>query len=184
MSDPEKKINDPETLEVIEGLLDLCMQRETQIAELTAEVEKLQALSKSVNRAPNKTPEAEAGRSEAKGILVVDDNKRMRTNLVQLFQSNGFDVVGSAKDEQEAFELNRLHLPAVVTYNTAMRDADGNQAIRQIKGHNPEAKVIVISHALNRENILQAIKAGASEYVAKPVRPERLLQVVKLLLAS
>jgi len=188
VDNPEHKAYDPETLEIIEGLLNFLVQREKEIAELTSEVERLRALGKAAKpvgeKAPGKRTESGAVQAEGHSILVVDDNRLMRANLVQLFKANGYVVVGEAKDSQEAFNLNRLHHPDIVTLDTSMREMDGHEAIRRIKELNPEAKVIVISHDVEKQRILMAIKAGAAEYVLKPVQPERLLQVVKHLLAT
>ncbi len=175
-----------DVLEVIEGLLDLCMQREAQIAELIMERERAW-IKKNLQAQEDDEglPLEEAGyhpRStelEREGVLVVDDTEMMRIQLVQFFRSNGYKVVGAAVNGREAVELYEKYRPALVTMDTDMPVMNGYEATRKIKQIDPGARVVIISHVLERKMIMEAIKCGATDYLVKPVRPSRLLQLIE-----
>jgi two-component system chemotaxis response regulator CheY len=189
-----EKVRDPEVLDIIEGLLNLCMARESQIAELHTEIEKLKKQMKDGKAAPARpkgaasarasAPEPSADSSEPHGILVVEDSDVMRRQLVGLFMAHGLEVVASAANGTEAIQLFKLKNPAVVTMDLKMPMMDGYEATREIKKINPDAKVIIVSQVIEKDMILQALKSGASEFVAKPVQPERLIQLVDRLLKT
>ena len=119
------------------------------------------------------------GKEAREGVLIVDDTEMMRVQLVQLFRSVGQKVVATAENGQEAIELYRKYHPALVTMDTDMPVMDGYEATREIKKIDPDARVVMISHVLERKMILEAIRCGATDYLVKPVQPERLLQMVE-----
>lgn len=177
-------------LEVIEGLLDLCMQREAQIAELIMERERpwvkksLETQEKIDGETDPRDPIAIKafefdGTESREGVLIVDDTEMMRVQLVQLFRSVGQKVVATAENGLEAIELYRKYRPALVTMDTDMPVMDGYEATREIKKIDPDARVVMISHVLERKMILEAIRCGATDYLVKPVQPERLLQMIQ-----
>lgn len=182
--------DESEMLEVIEGLLDLCMQREAQIAELIMERERpwvkksLEAQGKNDGKTDPLNPIAIRafefdGTESREGVLIVDDTEMMRVQLVQLFRSVGQKVVATAENGEEAIELYRKYHPALVTMDTDMPVMNGYEATREIKKIDPDARVVMISHVLERKMILEAIRCGATDYLVKPVQPERLLQMVE-----
>jgi two-component system chemotaxis response regulator CheY len=177
-----KKTGDlTEMLEVIEGLLDLCMQREAQIAELIMERERPWFKKLFGSGTPNNQPAKRqyVPGNGREGILVADDTEMMRLQLVQLFRSNGHKYVWSAINGAEAVELYARYKPALVTMDTDMPVMDGYEATRRIKEIDPDAKVVVISHVLERKMIVEAIRSGAIDYLVKPVQPDRLLKLVE-----
>lgn len=174
-------ISDPVAVEVIEGLLELCAKREREISELSAELERLR--SERDEPSPEPTVRHVAPKTDQKrGIMVVDDSPAMRRLLCDLFVSNGLVVVATAENGLEATQLYKDVQPALVTIDIEMPVMDGLEATRRIKELDPEAKVIVVSESLDKSAILEAIKAGASDYVAKPVQPSRLIAAVASLL--
>ncbi|HDS30237.1 MAG TPA: response regulator, partial [Firmicutes bacterium] len=174
----------------VEGLLNLCMAREAQIAELHTEIERLkkqimagkQALAKP--KPGIKSDETTETDSKSRGILVVEDSEVMRRQLVGLFMSHGYEVIASASNGSEALQIFKSKNPAIVTMDLKMPVMDGYEATREMKKINPNVKVIIISQVIEKDMILQALKAGASEFVAKPVQPERLIQLVDRLLKT
>ena len=170
-------ISDPLAVEVIEGLLELCILREKQIRELTAEVERLR------ERAEGRPVEmgirpVSARPDKKRGIMVVDDSPAMRRILCDLFVSNGYVVVAMAENGSEATQLYKEVQPALVTIDIEMPIMDGLEATKRIKEYDPEAKVVVVSESLDKPAVLEAVRAGATDYVAKPVQPARLLTAV------
>ncbi len=186
------RVGDPEVLDVIEGLLNLCQEREAEIADLHSELEKLRKIVREGKLGttapppprPKKAPALVGDDSDASGILVVEDSDVMRRQLVGLFMAHGFEVVASAANGAEAIRLFAEKNPALVTMDLKMPVMDGYEATREIKKINPNAKVIIISQVIEKDMILQSLKSGASEFIAKPVQPERLVQLVDRMLNS
>ncbi|HDS29418.1 MAG TPA: response regulator [Firmicutes bacterium] len=180
------KASQMDMLEVIEGLLELCMQREAQIAELIMERER-PWYKKLMGPRPHKDESESGGNGTIKrtdkqgreGILVVDDTEMMRLQLIQLFRSNGHKIIGSAINGSEAVEMYRKYKPALVTMDTDMPIMDGYEATRKIKEIDSDARVIIISHVLEKKMIVEAIRSGAMDYLVKPVQPNRLLKLVE-----
>ncbi len=185
------KVHDPEVLDIVEGLLNLCAEREKHILELTGEIERLRKLlveakvdaGTKVERKPRKA-EPDQETTDRQGIMVVEDSDVMRRQLVGLFMAHGFEVVASAANGAEAVALYRDKRPLVVTMDLKMPVLDGYEATRQIREIDPDAKVIIVSQVIEKDMILQAIKSGASEFVAKPVQPERLIRLVDRLMQT
>jgi len=181
------KINtSPEFFEVVEALLNLCLQKETQIGELMTELENLRS-SKSTGKPPEIKSAAETGKSlkdRKFGILIADDSDIMRHNLAQIFRSAGCEIQWEAHNGSEAVEIYRIHRPALVTMDTDMPIMDGYEATRRIVEIDPQARVIIVSHVLNKGSILEAVKVGASDYIAKPVQSSRFLNVIHRFIAD
>ena len=119
--------------------------------------------------------------NENRGILVVDDTDVMRIRLVELLSSSGYRVVGQAGDGARAVELYLEKWPAVVTMDLDMPILDGYEATKKIKQLDPNAKVVVISQVLDRQMILKALNAGAIDFLVKPLRLDRFLQLIERL---
>jgi two-component system chemotaxis response regulator CheY len=116
--------------------------------------------------------------------MVADGVELTRVEIRNVLENNGFTVVACAKDGRQAVELYKEKHPALVTIDTHLPMLDGYQATQRIREYDPDAKVIVISRARDRAMVLEAIMSGASDYICKPVQPERLLRSVNRLLAS
>jgi two-component system chemotaxis response regulator CheY len=172
-------MNDLEALEIFEALLDLCVTKEAEIAQLSARLEKAEAaLAKS--SAGNACGTEKKGKAPTKrGILVADSSEIMRRNLVNLLTSKGYRIAGEADNGKDAVELFMKTKPALVTMDVEMKTMDGCEATREIKKYDPDAKVIIISQVLDREMIVRAIRAGANDFLVKPIRIGRLMEIVE-----
>ena len=115
----------------------------------------------------------------AKRVLVVDDALFMRNMIKDIFASGGFEVVGEAANGQEAVEkYNELH-PDLVTMDIVMPFKSGIEAVREILKSDSGAMVVMCS-ALGQESlVMEAIEAGALDFIVKPFRAEDVLAVVK-----
>ena len=175
-------LDNPQAFEVMEGLLNLCMAREKQLRELTEKLQHLETRLETESRRPKDEPGEEIDKS--RGILIVDGSDVLRRQLHGLLTTNGYQVVGSAEDDKEAVRLFRKTRPAIVTVDITNPQTDGFEMIREIKEIDPMAKVIVISADLDKETIVRAIRSGVDDYVAKPIQPKRLLQIIEHLMGS
>lgn len=120
----------------------------------------------------------------AKRVLVVDDAIFMRNIIKDIFASGGFDVVGEASNGLEAIERYKELKPDLVTMDLVMPFKNGIEATREIlKGDNKA--VVVMCSALGQESmVMEAIEAGALDFIVKPPRAEDVLAVAKKVLGD
>ena len=116
-------------------------------------------------------------------ILIADDNEDLRDMLRQLLESHGYRVLEAA-DGPEAVEATVSGRPALVIMDLGMPGMDGLSAVAEIREHIPadEMPVLIISAYDRLEYRTEAISAGCSGYVTKPVDPATLLRTIRLLL--
>lgn len=109
-------------------------------------------------------------------VLIVDDHAVLRQALKMLLENqNEVDVVGDAGNGREALEAcERLH-PDVVLMDMVMPGLNGLEATRQIRRRVPKAKILILTGYMEDEQILAALRAGASGYVVKKSDVQELL---------
>ena len=112
-------------------------------------------------------------------ILIVDDALFMRSMLKEIFLRAGYEIAGEAEDGQAAVLAYRALKPDLVTMDIVMPERSGLEALREICSEDPQARVVMCS-ALGQENlVLQAVQAGARDFIVKPFQEERVLEVVR-----
>ena len=112
-------------------------------------------------------------------VLIVDDASFMRTMLKDILSSGGFDLAGEAVDGVEAVQKYKELKPDVVTMDIVMPLRSGIDAVKEIIALNKDARIIMCS-ALGQESlVLEAINAGAKDYIIKPFDPDRVIEMVK-----
>lgn len=107
-------------------------------------------------------------------VLVVDDMKFVRFNLSKLLTERGWDVVGEAENGEDAVQKYFSLRPDVVTMDISMPIMDGIDATRAIVGSDPDARILMISAAGQMDKVVEAIHAGAKDFVTKPFKKERV----------
>jgi two-component system chemotaxis response regulator CheY len=117
------------------------------------------------------------GKTLAK-ILVVDDAMFMRNKTSRLLSENGYQVV-EASNGEEAVKRHIEEKPDVVLMDITMPVLDGIEALKQIKENDPNVKVVMVTALGQKSMVLEALKAGARDFIVKPFQPDRLLEAVK-----
>lgn len=112
-------------------------------------------------------------------ILIVDDSRTSRRILKNILEERGHEIVGEARDGQEAVELYCGLKPDVVTMDITMPVMDGLAALQAIREKDENAKVIMITAAGQKEKMTEAVKYGAVEFLTKPFAGEEVLSVVE-----
>ncbi|KUO95058.1 response regulator [Ferroacidibacillus organovorans] len=112
-------------------------------------------------------------------VLVVDDAAFMRMMVKEILTKNGFQVIGEANDGAQAVERYKELRPDLVTMDITMPEMDGIQALREIKAFDPSAKVIMCSAMGQQAMVIEAIQAGARDFIVKPFQAERVVEAVK-----
>ncbi|MDQ3328201.1 MAG: response regulator transcription factor, partial [Chloroflexota bacterium] len=110
-------------------------------------------------------------------VLLADDHPVMREglNLVLGTQAD-FEVVGEAASGGEALALSRRLRPDVVIMDLEMPEMDGVEAIQRLKAEMPETRVVVYTAYFSDEQILGAMRAGASGYLLKGAPREEIFR--------
>ncbi len=116
-------------------------------------------------------------------VLVCDDAIFMRTMISDILSQAGFEVVGEAESGLQAVEKYRALKPDLVTMDIVMPDMGGIEAVREICKDDPEAKILMCSAMGQQALVVEAIQAGAKDFVVKPFQPSRVLEAVQRVLA-
>ena len=117
-------------------------------------------------------------------ILVVDDSLAMRFNLKRVLTERGHEVVGEAANGEEAVHKYFALKPDIVTMDVTMPVMDGISALACIRERDPGATVIMITALGQKSMVLDAINAGAANYLVKPFDPCKTVEVINSLLSS
>ncbi|TWI55170.1 response regulator [Halalkalibacter nanhaiisediminis] len=112
-------------------------------------------------------------------VLIVDDAAFMRMMIKDILQKNGFEVVGEANDGAQAVQLYQELSPDLVTMDITMPEKDGIAALKEIRSFDPNAKVIMCSAMGQQAMVIDAIQAGAKDFIVKPFQADRVLEAIK-----
>ncbi|MGQ9664937.1 MAG: response regulator [bacterium] len=112
-------------------------------------------------------------------ILVVDDAMFMRRMLTDILEKGGHTVCGVASTGKEAVERYKELKPELVTMDIIMPDMSGIEAVKEIKKIDPKAKILMVSAMGQQALVLEAVQAGAIDYVVKPFQPSRVLESIE-----
>ena len=112
-------------------------------------------------------------------VLVVDDAAFMRMMIKDIMTKNGYEVVGEAANGAEAVAKYKELKPDVVTMDSTMPEVDGIQALRQIKSIDSNAKVLMCSAMGQQSMVIEAIQAGARDFIVKPFQAERVIEALQ-----
>ncbi|AEO99269.1 response regulator [Weizmannia coagulans] len=115
----------------------------------------------------------------AKKILIVDDAAFMRMMIKDILTKNGYDVVAEAGDGAQAIEKYKEHRPDLVTMDITMPEVDGISALKEIKKIDPDAKVIMCSAMGQQAMVIDAIQAGAKDFIVKPFQADRVIEAIQ-----
>ena len=111
-------------------------------------------------------------------VLVVDDAAFMRKMLTDVLGKAGHEVIGEASNGVEAVQQFQALKPDLTTLDITMPEKDGLAALKEILSVEPAAKVVMCSALGQESKVLEAIKAGAKDFVVKPFQPDRVLDAI------
>jgi len=114
----------------------------------------------------------------SKRVLVVDDAAFMRMMIKDILTKNGYVVVGEADNGLNAIEKYEELKPDLVTMDITMPEMDGITAVKEIRKSNPNARIIMCSAMGQQAMVIDAIQAGARDFVVKPFQPDRVLEAI------
>ena len=112
-------------------------------------------------------------------VLIVDDAAFMRMMIRDILEKNGFEVIGEGSNGLKAVELYKKEKPDVVTMDITMPDMDGIEAVKAIKAFDPSAKIVMCSAMGQQTMVMDAIRAGARDFIVKPFQADRVLEAIR-----
>ncbi len=113
-----------------------------------------------------------------KKAVVVDDTMFMRMTLKSILENLGYEVIGEGADGFDAVRLYKQLEPDLITMDITMPNKDGIAAVKEILAINTEAKVIMVSAMGQKTRVIDAITAGAKDFVVKPFKQERIAEAL------
>lgn len=114
-------------------------------------------------------------------ILVVDDAAFMRMKCSKLLAESGHDVL-EAGTGAEAVEKYQAEKPDAVLLDITMPDMDGLAALKELRRLDPNARVAMVTAMGQQSIVMEALKAGARDFVVKPFDAARVMAAVEKLL--
>jgi len=112
-------------------------------------------------------------------VMIVDDALFMRNMLKDILVRAGHEVVAEAENGDTVLNLYLEHKPDLVTMDIVMPKKSGVEALQEIMANHPEACVVMVS-ALGQESlVLEAVEAGARDFIVKPFKEDKVLETVR-----
>jgi len=117
--------------------------------------------------------------SEALRVMVVDDHPMWRDAVERDLADAGFDVVAVAADGDQAVARFPAARPQVVVLDLQIPGPNGVEVTETVLRHDPSARVLILSASGEQEDVLAAVKAGATGYLVKSASREQLIEAVR-----
>ena len=114
----------------------------------------------------------------SKRILIVDDAAFMREMLRDILADSGYEIAGEAADGEQAVSMFREVQPDLVTLDIVMPRKSGLEALREIRGLDPGARVVMCSALGQEAMVMEALEAGAKDFIVNPFKPDQTLGVI------
>ena len=112
-------------------------------------------------------------------LLIVDDHPIWREGTARYLAEAGFTVAGTASDGRQALRIAAAVRPDVVLLDLGLPDLPGTEVIRRLAANGSPARVLMLSASGDRQDVLDAVTAGALGYVLKSARIEELVAAVR-----
>jgi two-component system chemotaxis response regulator CheY len=111
----------------------------------------------------------------------------MRRMLADILKKEGFEVCGEAENGKEAVDKYKELKPELVTMDIVMpkmEEIDGVAAVKEIIKIDPQAKIIMVSAMGQHALVVEAIQAGAKDFIVKPFQPSRVIEAIRRILGE
>lgn len=112
-------------------------------------------------------------------ILIVDDSKTSRKFLRGMLEEANHEVVAEAVNGKDGVEKFKEYRPDIVTMDITMPILGGIDAVSEIMQEDPEARIIMVTAAGQRANVVEAIKRGAADFIQKPFESSVIINVIE-----
>ena len=114
-------------------------------------------------------------------ILIVDDAEFLRVRITKMLEGDGYEVHEADNGLKAVASYKELR-PDVVLMDVTMPEMDGLAALKEIRGFDPKAQVVMLT-ALGQESVvLEAVKSGARDFIVKPFERDRVMSAIHKLI--
>ena len=117
-----------------------------------------------------------------KSVIVVDDTYFYRKSMKDILKEAGYDVIAEGADGDEAVELVRTMEPDLVILDVVMPKQSGLEAAKKIRELGLKTKIVMCSSLSHDPMVSEAVEAGASAYLTKPLEDELILEELQKVL--
>ncbi len=111
-------------------------------------------------------------------IIIVDDSDFSRSVINRMLSEEGFQIIGEAPSAEAALPLIKEKKPDIVIVDIVMPNISGIELTEKINQSHPEIAVIMVSSLAQEHVVLDAIGAGATDFIAKPIQKQQLVDSV------
>ncbi|MFX1255753.1 MAG: response regulator [Promethearchaeota archaeon] len=111
-------------------------------------------------------------------LLIADDSRFMRMMLRDILTGEGHNVVAEASTGEDTIKLYAKFRPDIVTMDIVMPEPNGIECVRRIREFDPHARIVVVTSLGQEAMAVEALKAGASDFVIKPFKAEKIIQAI------
>ncbi len=115
-------------------------------------------------------------------VLVVDDAIFMRRMLSDIIKEGGHAIAAEASTGEEGVQKYKENKPDIVTMDIIMPGQGGIEAVKAIIEHDKNAKILMVSAMGQQQLVVEAIQAGAKDFIVKPFEASRVLGAIERLL--
>lgn len=113
-------------------------------------------------------------------LITIDDHPLFRKGLADLIAMEpGLQLIAEAASGEQGIALVQQHQPELVLLDLNMKGMDGIATLREIKRHNPDVRVIMLTVSDHEEDVVAALRAGADGYLLKDMEPEDTLVALR-----
>lgn len=116
-------------------------------------------------------------------VLIVDDSDFFRSILKKMLLEENIDVIGEAASAEEAINFIKERKPSLVITDIVMPEVSGIELTEKLTQNYEDISVIVISSLSQEHIVLEAISAGASDFIAKPIQKQQLLDSIEKIIS-
>lgn len=112
-------------------------------------------------------------------IVIADDNDMMRSILRGMLRGEEYDVIGEARNGQQAVDIVDRLKPEIVCMDVMMPEKNGIEALCEIKAANPDVEVIMVTSNSDPDTVQESIQNGACAFIIKPFNAARVLDTLE-----
>lgn len=112
-------------------------------------------------------------------VMICDDAAFMRMMIKDILVKNGYEIAAEAENGLKAVEQYPEAKPDLVLMDITMPEVDGIEAVRRIKTLDSNANIIMCSAMGQQAMVIEAIQAGAKDFIVKPFKADRVLEAVR-----
>lgn len=117
-------------------------------------------------------------------VLIVDDAKFMRDKIREILETEDLQVAGEAGNGEEAVLLYQELQPDLVIMDITMPVKNGIEALKDMIKLNPKVKVIMCTAMRQKRIVVEAIEAGAKDFIVKPFEETKVIEAIRHVLGN